>query len=128
MNLGGCPLILESYSYKYVCDFEDEHERKGNLVAFLTKLVKPKYNLFLRANNWIKECGQLGLSKGGFRDTAFGFILGRDAEFGHVDNPATRVEMHSVGKYVSPDFSRIWRKCLSTLLTPFKFYAYVAIF
>lgn len=61
---------------KYGCDFEDK--RKGNLVAFLTKLVNPKYNLFPRANNWIKDCDQLGLSKGEFRDAAFGFILGRE--------------------------------------------------
>ena len=35
--------------------YPHEHGRKGNIVAFVTELLQPKYNLSLRVNTWVRS-------------------------------------------------------------------------
>ena len=44
--------------------YPHELGRKGNIVAFLTELIKPKYNLSPRANNWVRSVVSREYQKG----------------------------------------------------------------
>lgn len=72
--------------------------RKENIVAFLKKLIKPKYNLFPRANSWVRSVVSREYQKGVQGSCLWLHLRERDAEFGHMDSPATREELASLGQ------------------------------
>lgn len=58
--------------------YPHELERKRNIVAFLTKLAKPKYKLSPRANNWVRGVVSREYQKGDSEKLTLGFVLGRE--------------------------------------------------
>lgn len=95
--------------------YPHELGRKGNIVAFLTELIKPKYNLSPRANNWVRSVVSREYQKGIQGSFLWPRLKERDAEFGHMVSPATRGELPNMWPNILPGLGGIWRKCPSSL-------------
>lgn len=84
--------VVTAVNMDVTAKYPHELGRKGNIVAFLTELIKPKY-IFPRANNWVRSVVSRKYKRGIQRRFFWPQLRESSAEFGHTVNTATIGEL-----------------------------------